>query len=259
MLIDAIRWNTLNVIRVELFFDVYRLWNIIINSSIQSQRGQYAIVSLLITLVAHLSVQFNLTWLLSVYSVYLAIGATIWIHRRVYFYHRSRDNLSINNDLSNNQLKLVAPTLINNSKSNNGNHNTATLRHSSDKNTHSTSNNNQHQQQPTTTCSTSSNGLSNLIANNQNHVAGDCSEHTNSLQRQRALAYRDFQRTLSEPRFNPRVFALSLSHLSEIAKLVADEDAFDEMHFQILATRRDVVNIILRLFLICAATLLSYN
>lgn len=245
MLIDAVRWNMLNVIRVEFFFDCYRLWNIIINSSIQSQRGQYAIVSLVITLIAHLSVQFNFTWILTVYSAYLALGAAIWLHRRVYFYHRRRDTTSINTDI-NAVDNIAAVTNIINLKHS---HNTGTLRH--DKNSHS------NQAASSSSSSSASSSASATPTNSCNGLSHN--ENTNSLQRQRAMAYRDFQRTLNEPRLNPRVFALSLSHLSQISKLVADEGVFDEMHFQILATRRDVVNVVLRFLIICAGTILSYN
>ena len=78
------------------------------------------------------------------------------------------------------------------------------------------------------------------------------------MQRQRQISYRDFQSVLNEPRRTPREFAVSLAHLAHVAKLVADDDVFDEMHFQILATRRDVVNMMLRVIVFLAANLFAY-
>lgn len=229
MLMDAIRWNMLNVIRVELFFNCYRIWNIFIKASLQSPRGQYAIVSLLITILAHLAVQFNFGLLLTLYSVYLITGMGVWLHRRVYFYHRRLDSVGVNLTIDNfNAAK--SSVLHHNGGIGGGNSNGGTLKH--DKHSSSQS-------------SSSSSSVS----------AGS---DTNSLQRQRALAYRDFQSVLNEPRRNHREFAMSLAHLSHASKLVADKDVFDEMHFQVLATRRDVVNIILRSALLAAATLLAY-
>jgi len=232
MLLDALRWNMLNVVRVELFFNCYRIWTIFVNSSLQSPRGQYAIVSLLITLLAQFAIQFNFSWLLSIYTIYLAVGMATWLHRRVYFYHRRLDSIGVNQTI--NSFDLAKSHA---SHSSNGTTSGGTLKHS-DK--HGAGNN------PSGSSSSSSTSTS-------SH-----SENTNSLQRQRAIAYRDFQSILSEPRQNHREFAVSLAHLSHISKLVADKDIFDEMHFQILATRRDVVNIILRLLLVSAATMLAY-
>ena len=82
------------------------------------------------------------------------------------------------------------------------------------------------------------------------------SNNTNSLQRQRCSAYQNF--LLTEPRRNHREFALSLVHLSNIAKLSTSEEVYDEMHFQLLTTRRDVVNILLRLILLAVGTLMAY-
>lgn len=228
MLLDALRWNILNVLRVELFFNCYRIWHIFVNSSLQSSRGQYAIISLIITLIAQFAAQFNFSWLLSIYSVYLAVGMGIWLHRRVYFYHRRLDTHVVT-DMVTNFDSLKSSSVPTNGHSSGGSNgvgvsNTGTLK--GDK----------HAKQST----------------------HNYSEHTNSLQRQRALAYRDFQSVLSEPRQNHREFALSLAHLSNLAKLVADKDVFDEMHFQVLATRRDVVNMILRLLLLTVSTMLAY-
>lgn len=254
MLIDGIRWNMLNILRVELALDCYRLWKVIISSSIQSQRGQYAIIQLLITLFAHLSVQFNFNWLLTVYSAYLSLGVLIWLHKRVYFYHRKRDTQSVKSDLvgyesHQNQLLNVQSKANNNQSSNFG----TLAKHNSnsdkggDKNGHSSGNTGSGS--CSSSLSSNSNGSNSIIVN----------EKTNSLQRQRLLAYKDFQKTLNEPRLNPKMFALSLTHLANISKLAADDDAFDEMHFQILATRRDVINILLRTLLIVAGTILSCN
>lgn len=105
----------------------------------------------------------------------------------------------------------------------------------------------------------SNNGSAAINANNVNYVPNNNNENTNSLQRQRLTAYRDFQSVLNEPRRNPKEFALSLAHLSQVSKLAASDDVFDEMHFQILATRRDVVNMCLRFVLIVAVTVLAYS
>lgn len=224
MLLDALRWNMLNVIRVELFFNCYRIWNIFAKSSLQSQTGQYAVISLLITLVAQIAAQFNFSWLMFIYSIYLLTGMVVWVYRRVWFYHRRRSPEDVNHTINTTRYN----TIIN---SNNGN------RHG-DKN-HDKQNSNGH---PSSSASISSNE----------------SEYTNSLQRQRQTAYKDFQKILTEPRYNHREFAISLTHLSQTSKLVADKDTFDELHFQILATRRDVINMILRSLLLVASVLLAY-
>lgn len=219
MLVDALRWNMLNVIRVELFFNCYRIWNIFVSGSLQSPRGQYAIVSLLITLLAQLAAQFNLSWLLTVYACYLTVGMLVWARRRVYFYHRRLDSFGVNQTINH----FDAAKQI--SSSNGGAGDSATLgkpdKHAGKNGTHN-------------------------------------SENTNSLHRQRVSAYRDFKSLLTEPRHNHKEYAISLAHLSNVSKLVADKDVFDEMHFQVLATRRDVVNIILRAVLLSGATLLAY-
>lgn len=227
MLIDALRWNMLNIIRVELFFNCYRIWNVFVTSSLQSSRGQYAIVSLLITLVAQFAVQFNLSWLLTIYTFYLAGGMCVWVHRRVYFYHRKLDSLTVSQFIQHNgDSSSRAATMLQSASSG------GTLRPDKHSKDHGGA--------------ISPGGLS------------SSSEHTNSLQRQRAMVYRDFQNVLVEPRRNHREFAMSLAHLSHIAKLFADKDVFDEMHFQVLATRRDVVNLILRTVLLAATTVLAY-
>lgn len=222
MLLDALRWNMLNVIRVELFFNCYKIWNIFITSSIQSPQGQHAIVSLLISLLAQFSVQFDLGWLMNVYGIYLSIGTFVWLHRRVYFYHRRLDSLGVD--------RTILQFDTDKAKSSLSNVTNGTLPRS-DKNA------------PTTT---TTNG-------------GSLPEgHTNSLQRQRDLAYRDFRSVLSKPARTPKEFALSTNHLSHVAGLVGDKDVFDEMHFQILATRCDVVNLLLRAILLTAITILAY-
>lgn len=226
MLLDALRWNMLNVIRVELFFNCYRIWNIFLASSLHSPSGQYAIVSLLISLVAQLAVQFDLGWLMSIYGIYLSVGVCVWLHRRVYFYHRKLDSVGVNQTIHHFDAAKAQ-----------SHHANGTLSRS-DKSSASGGG------------SSSSSSSSALSATSQDG-------NTNSLQRQRASAYRDFQTLLVEPRRNHREFALSLAHLSNIAKLVADKDVFDEMHFQILATRRDVINLLLRTILLTAVIVLD--
>lgn len=226
MLLDALRWNMLNVIRVELFFDCYRIWNIFLTSSLQSPRGQYAIVSLLISLLAQIGFQFDFGWLMTFYGIYLAVGVCVWLHRRVYFYHRKLDSVGVNQTIHH----------FDAAKAQSNHHANGTLSRS-DK-------------------SSASGGSSSSSSSSSAAAAAD--GNTNSLQRQRASAYRDFQTLLSEPRRNHREFALSLAHLSHIAKLVADKDVFDEMHFQILATRRDVINLLLRSILLTAIIVLDY-
>lgn len=236
MLMDALRWNMLNVLRVELFFNCYKLWEIFIHSSIKSPRGQYAIASFVITFLAQFTVQFNLSWLLTIYSIYLLVGMCNWIYRRVYFYHRRLDSLGMNQTINHFDASRAAL----NGVAANGHTDTnyATLKKSSS-----------NQQQQTNGSSSHSSASS---------TASLCNDHTNSLQRQRVAAYRDFSSLLAEPRHNHRQFALSLVHLSNLSKLVASKDVFDEMHFQILATRRDVVNILLRAVLIVASSILAY-
>lgn len=231
MLLDALRWNMLNVIRVELFFNCYKLWDIFLHSSLKSPRGQYAIASFIITFLAQFTVQFNFSWLLTVYSIYLLVGMFTWIYRRVYFYHRRLDSVGINQTINNFDANKAAAS--SNAPNGHTDNSYATLKKSSSN----------HQQ---------TNGSS------PGSTVPTSSDHTNSLQRQRASAYRDFRSLLTEPRHNHREFALSLVHLSNVSKLVADKDVFDEMHFQLLATRRDVVNILLRAVLIVASSLLAY-
>lgn len=235
MLADALRWNMVNVIRVELFFNCYRIWNIFVSSSLQSPRGQYAIVSLVITLLAQLATQFNLSWLLTIYAIYLLIGMVVWIKRRVYFYHRPLNPLEVNETIYNYDLarRTSSSSSGGNGNGNNGNGNNG----SGDKG------------------STGTLGKSDKYNNHHNNYI---SENTNTLQRQRALAYREFKNRLAEPRHNHKEYAISLAHLSNVAKLVADKDVFDEMHFQMVATRRDVVNMIIRTVLIIIATILAY-
>lgn len=234
MLLGALSWNVLNVIRVELFYNCYRIWDIFRTSSLQSPRGQHAIVSLFITFLAHLAVQFNLGWLLYLYIIYLATGMTVWLHRRVYFYHRRLDSLGVNQTIHHfDQAKTSALAAAANF-SNGHSHSTGTLKHSDKQ------------------------GGSSSSSSGSSSTSSTTNENTNSLQRQRATAYRDFQSVLNEPRRSHREFALSLAHLSHVSKLVADKDVFDEMHFQILATRRDVVNLILRSVLLTSSMTLAY-
>lgn len=233
MLVDALRWNLLNVIRVELFFNCYRLWNIFISSSINSPRGQYALVSFIITLLAQFAAQFSLSWLLTIYTIYLIIGSCVWLKRRVYFYHRKLDQTALTQTINNHfgqakQAAAAAASGASNLNNANGSNNATGTLSKTDKHNH------------------------------RQTTSGDSADHTDSLQRQRVTTYREFQSILNEPRRNHREYAISLFHLSHIAKLVADRDVFDEMHFQILATRRDVVNMLLRSVLIIGATLLVF-
>lgn len=226
MLVDAIRWNALNLIRVELFFNSYKLYQIFLHSSFKSPRAQYAVASFLITLVAQTCVQFNWTWLLQVYAIYLAAGMCLWLYRRVYFYHRRLDSHGVNqtiNQFDTNRSLATGATFTT--------------------------------KYPNKTNPNSSNNSPN---NGTNGLAPSANDNTNSLQRQRASAYRDFCNALTEPRHNHREYVMSLAHLSHVSKLAADKDVFDEMHFQILATRRDVVNIILRAILLVVTTIFAY-
>lgn len=251
MLLDALRWNMLNIIRVELFLNCYNLWQIFVNSpkgELSKPRGQFAIVSLIITLMAQFTVQFNFGWLLTIYAIYLTIGLGHWLYKRVYFYHRRFDLLGITQTLR----TYDNPTgYTNNQPAGLPNHNTNTLK----PNKHNNHHHNPDTGSLSSASSSSSSGAPSTTTpmNNTNE-----SHNTNSLQRQRVNAYRNFQSVLTEPRYNHREYALSLAHLSDVSKLVADKDVFDEMHFQILATRRDVVNIILRTLLFSASTLLAY-
>lgn len=235
MLVDAVRWNILNVIRLEFFFNCYKIWNIFINSSLQSPRGQYALVTLLISLLAHFAIQFNFSWLLSIYIIYLAVGIGVWLGKRVYFYHRRLDSMGVNQTIHTFDLSRA-------SNYSNGGHSTGTLKASG-------GSGDKHANNGSSSASSASSSAASSTTN---------SENTNSLQRQRASAYRDFQSILNEPRNSPRAYAVSLAHLSNVSKLVAHKDVFDEMHFQILATRRDVTNIILRVVLLSASLFLVY-
>jgi hypothetical protein len=236
MLLDAIRWNMLNIIRVELFFNCYKLWDIFVHSSLKSPKGQYAIASFAITFLAQFTVQFDLSWLLSLYAIYLLVGVCVWIYRRVYFYHRRLDSIGINQTINhfetNKQAAVASSTTTTATNGHPDSNNYATLKKSS-----------------------SSNQQTNVSPPVTPPLTND---HTNSLQRQRASAYRDFRSLLTEPRRNHREFAMSLVHLSNVSKLVGNKDVFDEIHFQLLATRRDVVNILLRAVLIVASSLLAY-
>lgn len=254
MIVDALRWNMLNIIRVELVFNCYTLWRIFAGSpkgeGLSSARGHYAIVSLLITLMAQFSFQFNFGWLLTVYAIYLAIGMCSWLHKRVYFYHRRQDLLGITQTLR----QIDVPTTVPYTNGlHGGNHHTNTLKPGKH-NQHANSESGSSSSTTSSTSSTTTTSSSTMISamNNPDH------HQTNSLQRQRVSAYRNFQSVLTEPRYNHREYAMSLAHLSDVSKLVAGKDVFDEMHFQILATRRDVVNMILRAILFSASTLLAY-
>lgn len=225
MLWDALCWNMLNVIRVELFFNCYNIWNIFMKSSIQSPQGQYACISLFITLLAHLAVQFNFAWMLTLYIFYLLTGMIVWIYKRVFFYHRKLDSAGV--------VRAISEFESSKSSANNYTQNGSATLKSSDKHHNS-------------------NGSSTSSA------ASVCSAtSTNSLHRLRTDSYKRFQLDSQDTRCNHREFALSLAHLSSISKLVADKDVFDEMHFQILATRRDVVNMIVRFALLSSATCLA--
>lgn len=238
------RWNLLNVIRVELILNLYKVYKVSIPSRapLQSPQGQYAVLSLIITLLAHLSVQFNFSWFQSIYAIYLSIGIGVWLHKRVYFYHRSLDPIGVNMTIR----QFDAAKSGSHHHVTNGTLSKADLKH------HSSGNNG-------TTAASSSSSSSSANSNNQNGSAypTGAGSDTNSLQRQRSVVYRDFQSVISKPRYNHREFALSLAHLSQVCKWLANEDLFDEMHFQILATRRDVYNIVLRSVMIATSTLLA--
>lgn len=228
MFFDILRSAMLNVIVVELAINIFRHYDIFLNSSFKSPRGQHAIATTIIGFLALLAVHFTWKWLLVVYAIYLSIGLVAWIYRRVYFYHRRLDSLSVNQAINHFDSIRQFPG--------NGDHGTGTLKHSNKNNggTHS---------------SASSNG--------DGYSTNGAEQHTNSLQRQRALAYKEFRLVLNEPRYNPREFALSLAHLSNISRLAVFDEVFDEMHFQILATRRDVANIILRFALLSSAVFIT--
>lgn len=248
MLMDAIRWNMLNVVRVEMLLNAWKIWKIFRTSSLQSTHGQYAIASLVITVLAQLTIQFNVGLLLTLYSIYLGVGMFVWLHRRVYFYHRRLDASGVLAAIQ--HFDTTSSKTINTSLAAAHAAALGTLKHSKN-----SSNGTSSSAASTSQASSSTSGASTTTTTT--NALGNGFESTNSLQRQRVSAYRDFQRVLSEPRRNHKEFALSLSHLSHLAKLVADKDVMDEMHFQILATRRDVVNILLRFVLVCAATFLA--
>lgn len=237
MLLDALAWNMLNVIRVELALNFYKLYDVFLYSSFKSPRGQYAIASFVITLLTMLTIQFNFSWLLTIYTIYLSVGVCIWLYRRVYFYHRKLDSIGVNQTINNfDANKHQSTTNIGSALVIGSTGDSNTLKsHKSNSNTNHTSS------------SASSSASSSSAASD-----------TNSLQRQRASAYRDFRSLLMEPRQTHKEFALSLAHLSNLCQLFVSKDVFDEMHFQILATRRDVLNILLRAALILGASILAY-
>lgn len=247
MLLDALAWNMLNIIRVELALDCYKLYDIFLNSSFKSPRGQYALASFAITILAMLTIQFNFSWLLTIYAIYLTVGVGTWLYRRVYFYHRKLDsfgvNQTINNFDANKHLSSAAQAAAGAVQAHHDNNNYATSHKS-----HHKSNGDSHHSASSSASSSSA----------QQSPPLSSSDNTNSLQRQRALAYRDFRSLLTEPRQTPKEFALSLAHLSNLCQLFVSKDVFDEMHFQILATRRDVLNVMLRAGLILGASILAY-
>lgn len=234
MLLDFMRWNLLNVIRVELILNLYKLYKVSFPSltPLQTPRGQYVVLSLLITALAHLSVQFNFSWFLNIYAIYLSVGISVWVYKRVYFYHRSVDPIGVNAAI---RLFDANRSSSYNHQNSNGTLSKADLKAAA-------------------VAAAANNGTSSAASTNSN---GTGASDTNSLQRQRSVVYRDFQSVISKPRYNHREFALSLAHLSHVCKLLANEDVFDEMHFQILATRRDVYNILLRSAMIATSTLLA--
>lgn len=230
------RWNMLNVIRVELILNIYKVYLVSFPglTPLQSPRGQFAVLSLLITVLAHLSVQFNFSWFLNIYAIYLTVGVGTWLYKRVYYYHRSVDPIGVNLAIR----QFDASKSASNHQISSGTLSKADLKAAAAANN-----------------GTSSSSASLVGANNQNGLGG--SLDTNSLQRQRSVVYRDFQSVISRPRYNAREFALSLAHLSHVCKCLANEDVFDEMHFQILATRRDVYNVLLRSAMIATSTVLA--
>lgn len=245
MLLDALAWNVLNVIRVEFIFNCYKLWDVFMHSSFKSPRGQHAVASSVITSLALFTFQFQFSWLLRIYAIYLSVGICCWLYRRVYFYHRKLDPLGVNQTINNfdankYQAASQAPD------------NTATFR------PHKSTNGASHGASSSSSSASASSSSSAAAVASGGGSSQPGSSDTNSLQRQRAVAYRDFRSLLTEPRQNPKEFALSLAHLAHISGLFFGKDVFDEMHFQILATRRDVVNILLRSLLLLAATILAY-
>lgn len=233
------RWNMLNIIRVELILNLYKLYKVSYPSltPLQSPRGQYTVLSLIITLLAHLSVQFNFSWFLNIYAIYLSLGIGTWLYKRVYFYHRSVDPIGVNTAIR--QFDASRSSSYNHHANSNGTLSKAELKAAA---AAAAANN-----------GTASSAANSTSTNGTNSVLSD----TNSLQRQRSVVYRDFQSVISKPRYNHREFALSLAHLSHVCKLLANEEAFDEIHFQILATRRDVYNIILRTTMIAISHVLA--
>lgn len=251
MLIDALRWNMLNVIRVELFLDCWNLWRLFSDSTLQTPKGHYAIVSSLITLFAQLAVQFNFGWLLSVYSFYLAIGLAVWLYKRVYFYHRRLDTAALYHMINHVSVPTSAAGATTTTSSNK--HTNGTLSKHNHKSLDANGGN-----QPALPTSAPMSSTSSSSSSSSAYSSPAYSDYTDSLQRQRAQAHMDFRKVISKPNYNHREFALSLAHLSQASKLVADDDVYDEMHLQVLATRRDAVNIVLRLVLFSGATLLAY-
>lgn len=252
MLLDALAWNMLNIIRVELALNCYKLYDIFLNSSFKSPRGQYALASFAITILAMLTIQFNFSWLLTIYATYLTVGVATWLYRRVYFYHRKLDsygvNQTINNFDANKHSSSAAQAAAGALQAHHDNNNYATSHKSHKSNGAGSGNGDSHHKASSSASSSSAPPPPPLSS----------SDNTNSLQRQRASAYRDFRSLLTEPRQTHKEFALSLAHLSNLCQLFVGKDVFDEMHFQILATRRDVLNVMLRAALILGATILAY-
>ena len=251
MLLDALAWNMLNIVRVELALNCYKLYDVFLHSSFKSPRGQYALASFAITILAMLTIQFNFSWLLTIYATYLSVGVVTWLYRRVYFYHRKLDSFGVNQTINHfdaNKISSSAALLA-----------SAATHH--DNNTHATSNKS-HKANGGGANGDSNHKASNSASSSSSSSSSaqqlSSSDNTNSLQRQRASAYRDFRSLLSEPRQTHKEFSLSLVHLSSLCHLFVSKDVFDEMHFQILATRRDVLNVMLRAALILGASILAY-
>lgn len=230
MIFEFFRWNMHNVFFCELILESCNFYSIYKQKALQSPRGHDSVMSLVITFTALLATYFNFSWLLSLYSFYLALGIAYWCYNRFYFYSRRTNSIEVAKYINEydytkvNYDKRVASS----SGDIDGPGSMATLK--PDKH---------------------SNGINNLQAMGTNY--------TNSLTRQRVNSYKQLQRLIvKEPRIGSKHLALSLNHLSNLPKWMANEDVFDEMHIQVLATRRDVLNILLRTLLLCISLFLIY-
>lgn len=220
MVTEFLRWNIFNVFVFALMFDAYEVWISYKNASLQTIHGQEAIVSLVITWFALFAAYFNLSWLLTMYSIYLTIGLVYWCYQRFYFYKREVNMYEVDKLIKDHDWPGQIQTNIN---SNNG---------------HQL--NNEYNNQLAA-------GSSNTLQRHDKLPPVPTSLPTtySSLQRQRVSSYKQHLK-LEKPRKNHKQYLLSLGHLSNITAKLAKADSFYELHIQALASKRDVYNVVLR-------------